>query len=145
MIFRLMTEADLEDCTQAFVDIFNGEPWYDEWTFEGAKEYISDFYHTPKFLGILAIENDEFIGFVYGTIRNWWSGREFFINEMGVKKAFRQQGIGKRLLEELKKELADSGVENFVLLTDRETPAEVFYQKTGFKAVERLVFYSRNI
>ena len=145
MEFRKLTEKDLTTCTEAFVDIFNDEPWYDEWTFDRAKQYVSDFYHTPHFLGVLAIENEEIVGFAYGVTRAWWNGNEFYINEMGVKKQWRGQGIGKILLEQLIKELKGCEVDNFALLTDRGVPAEAFYKKNGFKEIERLVFYSRDL
>ncbi|WP_057490954.1 GNAT family N-acetyltransferase [Streptococcus orisasini] len=145
MEFKRIRETDLLACTAAFIDIFNDEPWYDEWTFEGAKQYISDFYKTPNFLGILAVENGEIIGFIYGVTRAWWSGKEFYIHEMGVKKAWRNQGIGTALLERLAQALEGRNVDNFALLTDRGMPAEEFYKKNGFKEIERLVFYSRDL
>lgn len=145
MEFKSLTEKDLDACTQAFIDIFNAEPWYDEWTFDRAKQYISDFYHTPHFFGLLALDKDQIIGFIYGTTRAWWSGNEFYINEMGVKMEYRNQGIGRALLEQLAQALEENHIDNFVLLTDRGMPAELFYQKNGFKAIERLVFYSKEL
>lgn len=96
--FGVLTEKDLNVCTAAFIEIFNEEPWYDQWTFERASQYITDFYNTPHFLGILVIEKKEIVGFAYGVTRTWWQGNEFYINEMGVKKKWRRQGIGKKTL-----------------------------------------------
>lgn len=145
MEFKPFREEHLDACTQAFVAIFNAEPWNDEWTFATAKQYISDFYHSPRFVGVLAVEADQVVGFIYGTVRSWWSGNECYINEMGVREEYRNQGIGKALLKELVTALDGQQVENFALLTDRGMPAEVFYQKNGFKAIERLVFYSKDL
>lgn len=145
MEFKRLTEKDLSACAKAFVAIFNDEPWYDEWTFEQAEQYLSDFYHTPNFLGILALEKGGIIGFVYGVTRVWWRGNEFYIHEMGVKKERRREGIGRALLEQLITELEGSDISNFALLTDRGMPAEEFYKKNGFTAIERLIFYSRDL
>lgn len=142
MEFRILTEKDVPACTHTFIEIFNDEPWNDKWTFERAKQYISDYYYSPNFLGVCAIEQGEMIGFAYGVQKTWWVGNEFYIHEMGVKKRWRGQGIGKALLEMLKKELEGSDVRNFALLTDRGVPAELFYKKYGFQEIERLVFYS---
>ncbi|MBA4537277.1 GNAT family N-acetyltransferase [Bacillus aquiflavi] len=145
MEFKVFTENDLIECTKIFIEVFNDEPWNDEWTFERAKQYITDFYHTPGFFGVLAIEKGEMIGFIHGVNKAWWSGNEFYINEMGVKQQWRNQGVGKALLEQLIKELEDSEISNFALLTNRGTSAEAFYKKNGFQEIERLVFYSRDI
>ena len=72
MEFKLLEENDLIKCTETFIKVFNDEPWNDEWTFPKAQKYLLDFYHTPGFLGILAIENKEVIGFIFGAKqRNW--------------------------------------------------------------------------
>lgn len=145
MEFKQLTEKDLSACAKVFVDIFNDEPWNDEWSFERAEQYISDFYHTPNFLGILVLEKGEVLGFAYGVTRAWWRGNEFYLHEMGIKKEWRQQGIGKALLEQLIAEFEGSDISNVALLTDRGMLAEEFYKKNGFKEIERLVFYSRDL
>lgn len=143
--FRVLIEKDLNACIAAFIEIFNEEPQYDQWTFERASQYITDFYNTPHFLGILAIEKKKQQVFAYGVIRMWQQGNKFYINEMGVKKKQRRQRIGKKLLEQLIMELEGAKITNFALLTDHGVPAEEFYKKNGFQEIERLVFYSREL
>lgn len=145
MEIRKMTEQDLDGGTDLFVEIFNDEPWGDQWTLEGTKQYVSDFFYAPNFLGLLAVEDDEIVAFLYGASRAWWSGREFYINEMGVKKEARQKGVGTILLHALEKELEEDKVKYVSLLTDRGMPAEEFYRAIGFEEIERLVFYSKEI
>lgn len=144
MAIKVLTENDLENCAQLFVEIFNNEPWNDQWTLKGALTYISEFFYTPNFKGYLAMEGEEIIGFLYGVKRSWWSGSEFYIHEMGVKPAYQGKGIGSGLLEYLNKEL-DGKVAYLSLLTDRGMPAESFYQKHNFEVIERLVFYSKDL
>ncbi|MDO4813511.1 MAG: GNAT family N-acetyltransferase [Gemella sp.] len=145
MEFKIITEENLEACIDVFIEVFNDDPWNDEWTKETARQYVSDFYKAPNFLGIIAVKNDEILGFLYGVNRAWWTGREFYINEMGVKKEARNKGIGKALVEALEKELEGNNVKYISLLTDRGMPAEEFYKAIGFEEVERLVFYSKSI
>ncbi|WP_332645865.1 GNAT family N-acetyltransferase [Lysinibacillus sp. 54212] len=145
MEFRLLIEDDLTECTETFIEVFNDEPWNDQWTFIQAKKYLVDFYKTPGFLGVLAVENDEIIGCILGVHRVWWSGDEFFINEMCVKKQQQNKGIGKSLLNYLIKELDNTKVTNIILLTDRGIPAEEFYKKNGFEELDRIIFLHKNI
>ena len=145
MEFKLLVENDLIKCTEAFIEVFNGEPWNDEWIFTNAKKYLLNFYQTPGFLGVLAVENDEILGFIFGVNRVWWSGDEFFINEMCVRTQYQNKGIGKAMLNHLIKELHSSNISNIVLLTDRGIPAEEFYKKNGFEEIERIIFLHKNI
>lgn len=144
MKLRLFEEKDLTECIETFMEVFNGEPWNDEWTFEKAQKYLMDFSQTPGFLGILAMENEELFGFIFGVHRTWWSGDEFYIHEMCVDTRHQNKGIGKALLDFLDESLGDE-ISNIALLTDRGIPAETFYKRNGFEEIERLVFLSKNI
>lgn len=145
MQLTLFTEKNLIKCTETFIEVFNAEPWNDEWEIEKAKRYLLDFIRTPGFMGIVAREEEEVIGFLFGTRRVWWSGNEFFVHEMCVKTAVQNGGIGKMLLSNLLERLDAESIENVSLLTDRGIPAEAFYKKNGFKEIERLVFLSREL
>ena len=137
MEFKLLVEDDLIKCTETFIEVFNDEPWNDKWTFTKAKKYLLNFYETPGFLGVLAVENDEILGFIFGVNKVWWSGDEFFINEMCVKTKCQNKGIGRAMLNHLIKELRSSNISNIILLTDRGIPAEEFYKKNGFEEIEK--------
>lgn len=145
MQFKTVEEGDLIICSKLFLTVFNEEPWNDEWTLEKAQQYLSDFYRTPGFLGVTAVENNEIVGFIFGARRVWWSGDEFFINEMCVDTNQQNKGIGKALMDYLKKIIDSNGVATISLLTDRGIPAEEFYKRNGFKEIERLVFLSRDV
>ncbi|MTD31349.1 GNAT family N-acetyltransferase [Planomicrobium sp. YIM 101495] len=126
------------------MEVFNAEPWNDQWTFEKAGKYLTAFSETPGFTGILAWENEEVIGFVFGVQRTWWSGDEFYIHEMCVDSRHQNTGIGKALLDFLAESLGEE-IDNIALLTERGIPAEAFYKRNGFEEIERLVFLSKNI
>ena len=144
MEIKLIEQNDLIQCTEMFIKVFNDDPWNDEWTFSKAQKYLLDFYNTPGFLGVLALENKEVIGFIFGVHRTWWSGDEFYIHEMCVESQRQNSGIGKSLLDYLIKSIGNN-ISNITLLTDRGIPAEAFYKKNGFREIERLVFLSKNI
>ncbi|WKA51750.1 GNAT family N-acetyltransferase [Planococcus liqunii] len=145
MEINYVEESDLSLCTDVFIEVFNGEPWNDEWESEKAGRYLLDFYRMPGFLGLLATEGEELIGFLFGVRRVWWSGDEFFIHEMCVKSSQQNKGIGKALMDRLLEELEARSITHLSLLTDRGIPAEAFYKKNGFTEVERLVFLSRGV
>ncbi|MEK4300492.1 GNAT family N-acetyltransferase [Oceanobacillus sp. FSL W8-0428] len=145
MQFKTVEECDLLTCSKLFLNVFNEEPWNDKWTLEKAQQYLSDFYQTPGFLGVSAVENNEIVGFIFGVRRVWWSGDEFFINEMCVNTNQQNKGIGKALMDYLKEIIGSNEVATISLLTDRGIPAEEFYKRNGFKEIERLVFLSSDV
>ncbi|MER1957144.1 MAG: hypothetical protein ABS942_07180 [Solibacillus sp.] len=63
MEFKQYIAQDLEKCTTTFIDVFNAEPWNDEWTVENATRYLMDFTNTPGFFGLVACEQEDLIGF----------------------------------------------------------------------------------
>ncbi len=145
MKIKLFDGNHLVSCTNTFVSVFNQEPWNDNWSTETAYPYLSDFVHAPGFIGVIAVEGEEIIGFIFGVGRRWWSGPEFFINEMCVSMEKQNTGVGTALIEFLTCELEAKGIGNITLLTDRGTPAESFYKKIGFTEVDRIVFLNKNI
>lgn len=145
MELKRLGKDDLTKCTETFIEVFNEEPWNDEWTFRRAEEYLLHFYQTPGFLGVVAVENDEMLGFIIGVNRVWWSGDEFFINEMCVKTNSQNKGIGRAMLNHLIKELHSNNISNISLLTDRGIPAEEFYKRNGFEEIERIIFLHKSI
>lgn len=140
----MLEENDLIKCTETFIKVFNEAPWNDEWTLTKAEKYLLDFYNTPGFLGVVAIENKEVVGFIVGVRKTWWSGNEFYIHEMCVESQHQNRGIGKSLLNHLIHSLGNQ-ISHLTLLTDRGIPAEAFYKKNGFAEIERLVFLSKKI
>lgn len=140
-----MKESDLATCTETFIKVFNAEPWNDNWNDESAHHYLSDYYNTPNFLGVIAIENDVLLGFIMGVQRKWYSGDEYFIHEMCVDQTLQNKGIGKAMLNYLEIQLKEKSVESMTLLTNRNIPAEHFYKNNGFDEIERLVFLYKEI
>lgn len=145
MEINLFAENDFQNCIITFMEVFNGEPWNDQWVESRAERYLMDFVRTPGFIGIVATEGEEVIGFLFGAKRAWWSGDEFFIYEMCVKAAVQNQGVGKALLKSLHEKLEAEKVASVSLLTDRGIPAEAFYKNNGFEEIERLVYLSREV
>ncbi len=142
MEIRLCTENELKACSDTYAKVFNEAPWNEAWTAESAFSYLIDFYQTPGFTGIVAVENEEVMGFLFGVKRKWWSGDEFFINEMCVRADQQNKGIGKALMEYL---IETTNADMISLLTDRGLPAENFYKRNGFKEIERIMFMSRDV
>ena len=95
---------------------------------------------NPTAVFLVAIENGEALGYIGA---NNILG-EVFITNLAVKKAFRRNNIGSRLLSSLIEECKNQGAD-YITLEVRESniPAISLYEKTGFRKVGvRKNFYS---
>ncbi|CAM4478790.1 GNAT family N-acetyltransferase [Paenibacillus tarimensis] len=145
MNIRFYLDKDISGCTELFIDVFNQEPWNDNWLTDIAEKYLSDYTNTPGFIGVVAEEGAEIRGFIFGVCKRWWSGDEFFINEMCVSKRSQGNGLGTELLNYLELNLVGTGIKRITLLTDKGIPAEYFYKKNGFQEIDRLMFMCKSI
>jgi aminoglycoside 6'-N-acetyltransferase I len=69
----------------------------------------------------------------------WKQGRHFYLKEMCIVPHRQRSGIGTAILEALCRGLAAMGVEAIYLLTLRDSPAAVFYEKSGFRVSPRMI------
>jgi len=146
MNLRAYQSQDFECCVALFIEVFNAEPWNDEWTNSTATSFISDLTASPGFRGYVVLdEKVSVIGVILGRVKNWWRGREFFIDEFYVNSSEQGQGIGTHLLEFASESLVAEGIHNMTLLTEEHTPAYSFYQKQGFNHLPALRFLYRRM
>jgi aminoglycoside 6'-N-acetyltransferase I len=145
MNIRPFNSNDLRKCTNLLINVFNHEPWNNNWSIEGATQYLVDYIQTPGFRAFVAEEETEIRGFIFGFRKRWWKGDEFFVNEMCVQIDNQRSGIGTRLINYLEGELLSEGIKNITLLTNREIPAEEFYKKNGFSEINRIIFLYKRI
>lgn len=144
-IREFVESKDFDNCITLFLNVFNREPWNDNWSIEGAKQYLADYIHTPGFRGYIAEDDGVVQGFILGFRKRWWEGDEFYINEMCVQVDGQRRGIGTQLMKHVEHDLICNGIRNITLLTNRGIPAEKFYIKNGFQVIERLIFLHKRI
>ena len=68
-----------------------------------------------------------------GSIRHYWSGTVYCVDEFCVAREAQGQGIGTRFLAAVEKEAARRGAAALFLQTDRQMPAFAFYGKNGYR------------
>lgn len=144
-----MSEFNLKDfdaCIELYKDVFSSDPWNDYWlSNEQVRYYLNELIENPVFEGFVAYENSKLIAACFGHKRSWWSGKEFFIDELFVSKDMQGKGIGTKLLEfiEFNTIIGDCG--RLLLLTNKNFPAEKFYLKKGFNIDNRRIVMAKDI
>ena len=136
---------DLGACAEAFVEVFNGPPWGEDWTVASAVSRLTEIAHTPGFVGLKATADGRVMGFAIGYTESLATRTDYYLKEMCVVPAMQGQGVGTALLTELKARLVAMGVRKMYLLTRRDGPAAGFYEKNGFYTSDRMIMMGHRL
>ncbi len=135
-IQRIESRAALEQCAPLLAEVYNADPWNDIWTVAKSLEKLLCFFDSPKFLGLMAIEENTIIGCCIGNTEPYFTGDYFYLKEMFVSVKCQRSGVGSQLVNFLKEQLAIKGISSVILFTSRALFPYDFYTKNGFKEME---------
>ena len=89
---------------------------------------------------------EERTGQVFSNVEDETNPDEFYLDSLGVMPAYRDRGIGGRLLTALRDKAFAEGFERTGLLVDTENPkAEHLYLSLGFERVEARVLFGHTM
>ncbi|UOE95208.1 GNAT family N-acetyltransferase [Alkalihalobacillus sp. LMS39] len=142
---EMMVIDSLEQYSRLYMNVFNDEPWYETWSYESAKERLSDLMNTPKFLGFSLYMDDSLIGFIAGNSKRSYHGLTFYVAELCVTSETQGKGYGTKLLHCLENELKQRYTKSLYLLTSSGGLAEAFYKKNGYEINENRVVIKKNL
>lgn len=140
MNLRETLPDDLDACVNLLMETDNPPPWNNHWTQDTGTKYLSELMSNDNFIGYVITESDMIIGAMFPRRKTWWTNDEIFINELLIKPDRQRQGYGGKLIaqaEKLSKEWGGGGV---TLLTNKNRPAKLFYEKNGYVAAEHVLF-----
>lgn len=130
-----LTEEHLDECAEVLVSAFNAEPWNERWTLDTARKDVRSTLDTPGSLGFVYLENGV-KAFVAGHREQDADSVVFYLGVLCVAPALQRRGIGSGLMQHLKATLTEMGIRSIYLLTSRDTPAEAFYKRNGYRISE---------
>ncbi|KZE69151.1 GNAT family acetyltransferase [Fictibacillus phosphorivorans] len=139
------TTDNIEPCIQLYMNVFNSSPWNEAWTYESAKERLTDLVHTPKFLGFLLYEDNDLIGFIAGNGKQSYSGLTFYLAELCINSQIQGKGYGSKLLQHLENELKKRKIQSLYLLTANGGLAEAFYLKNNYQINEHRLVVKKDL
>ncbi|WHY55963.1 GNAT family N-acetyltransferase [Peribacillus simplex] len=140
-----LTSENLELCIELYMNVFNREPWNESWTYETAKERLSDLLHTPKFLGFLFQIDHNPVGFIAGNSKVSYQGLTYYLAELCVNNEMQGKGHGSKMLRSLEGELQKREIKSLYLLTANDGLAEAFYLKNDYVVNEDRVVMKKNL
>lgn len=132
LVVRQLTTEDLP-LFNSLIKIFNLVFEEAEST-SGSEGYLRRLLGRDDFLAIAAISENEVVGGLtaYVLPMVYSDSSEVFLYDMAVLPSHQRQGIGRRLIDELKEYCKNSGVKDFfVLAHEEDLHALEFYRSTG--------------
>lgn len=124
---------NIEEIQTLFKAIFTAPPWNDDWSNNNQlNAYIKDLVGNRNSLAFGLFEDDKLIGLSMGSIRHWYSGTEYHIEEFCISTQIQGHGIGTYFLKSIEEKIKRKGITRVFLQTERNVPAYKFYQKNGF-------------
>jgi GNAT superfamily N-acetyltransferase len=137
-----LTDADLADCVELFVEVFAAPPWDETWAPTDALLRLGDFLRTPRSRGVVVRDEDgALVGFALGHLERFGAEDHYLLKEMCVRPGAQRSGHGSALLAALADRMPD--VTHWHLLTARDSPAAAFYVKHGFRPAGRTGVFVR--
>lgn len=127
-----ISHNDLESLAESYMRTFNGSPWFDKWDIKTAYDRLHDLYRSSGSYGLAVWQEGEPLGAVMGVMEKYFDGDVFRIIELWTDPDHRGEGLGRRLLEEMKSWVFGNGGVRLYLITLKTTETVGFYEHCGF-------------
>ena len=83
----------------------------------------------------------ELNGLIIGSVVGGFDGRRGIVYHLAVAEAYRQQGLGGALMDELERRMADKGcIRCYLLVTKDNGAAMRFYEQTGWEQMDLHIY-----
>ncbi len=144
--FKQLDESAASIIKELFVSVFSAEPWNDDWSNENQLDlYIHDLISQNNSLTFGLYEGAELIGISMGHIKHWYTGTEYYIDELCVSTSKQGKGVGTLFVNEIEKACKELGLTHIFLLTEKNVPAFTFYKKQRFYELKNNVAFAKEL
>lgn len=141
MIYRTIDRAAECEAAAALARAYAGEPWNEHWTPDAALRRVRAILGGFEGFGLGAYDGGELIGAALGFVDPYADEDFFFLSELFVVPERKKQGVGRGLLAELERRLAEKGI--CTLQLDSIDYNLDFYRKCGLERDAVSVLYKR--
>ncbi len=145
MNVRPIQSNDIPRCAELFAAAFVCAPWSEAWSIADATARLDEVYRTPGAYGVVAEDDATLVGFALGYTEQLNREQHFYLKEMAVAPERQHEGVGTAMLEALCRALAAMGITVIYLLTLRDSPAQAFYEKSGFQVNSGMVVMGKRL
>lgn len=146
MEIRELDTRHAETIKSIIRETFSRPPWNDDWQDEQQlHRYILDLIDNKNSWSLGLYEDGQLIGVSLGRRKHWYTGTEYWIDDLAVLPQAQGQGRGARFMELIEAFAKEAGIAGIVLFTERGIPAYGLYVKRGFEERPERVFFEKRL
>lgn len=145
MSIRRILSEDLQSLSELYVSVFKQAPWNEDWELEWALDRLTGISNSPGFHGYLLVDGEKPLAAALGRSLSFKGRMEFELVEFFVDHHHQGKGLGKKLLDTVENFLRNNDYSYSVLLTEKGIDAEAFYQRSGYKTSNKMVFMAHEL
>lgn len=146
MEIKELSTENIEEIKYVIKETFSREPWNDDWHDEEQFHlYILDLIDNKNSLSLGLFDKGELIGVSLGRIKHWYTGNEYWIDDLAVLPKAQGHGCGSKFVELIEEFVKKIKVEGIVLFTEKDIPAYGLYVKKGFEERSERVFFEKRL
>ena len=143
---RKIGTEEMPAIRELFAGVFTGEPWNDDWSDgEQLDLYLEDLVGQPSSLTYGLYEDGRMVGLSMGRVKHWYTGTEYYIDELCIRTDRQGTGLGTLFLQEIEHAIREAGMVQIFLQTSADVPAYQFYRKNGFQELKGHVSFQKRI
>ncbi len=144
--FKRLDESAAAIIKELFFAVFTAKPWNDDWSNENQLDlYIHDLIGQNNSLTFGLFEGAELIGISMGHIKHWYTGTEYYIDELCISISKQGKGVGTLFVNKIEKACKELGLTHIFLLTENNVPAFTFYKKQQFYELKNSVAFAKEL
>lgn len=147
MNIKELSIQNIEEIKYIICVTFSEEPWNDDWhDKDQLHAYIMDLIGNRNSLSLgLFNENGELIGVSLGRMKHWYTGNEYWIDDLAVLPKAQGQGCGSKFIDLIEDYAIGHKITGIVLFTERDIPAYGLYVKKDFEERRERVFFEKKL
>ena len=143
---RKIGTEEIPASRELFAGVFTGEPWNDDWSDgEQLDLYLEDLVGQQNSLTYGLYEDGRMVGLSMGRMKHWYTGTEYYIDELCIRTDRQGTGLGTLFLQEIEHAIREAGMVQIFLQTSADVPAYQFYRKNGFQELKGHVSFQKRI
>ena len=143
---RKIGTEEMPAIRELFAGVFTGEPWNDDWSDgEQLDLYLEDLVGQQNSLTYGLYEDGRMVGLSMGRMKHWYTGTEYYIDELCIRTDRQGTGLGTLFLQEIEHAIREAGMIQIFLQTSADVPAYQFYRKNGFQELKGHVSFQKRI
>ena len=143
---RKIGTEEMPAIRELFAGVFTGEPWNDDWSDgEQLDLYLEDLVGQQNSLTYGLYEDGRMVGLSMGRMKHWYTGTEYYIDELCIRTDRQGTGLGTLFLQEIEHAIREAGMVQIFLQPSADVPAYQFYRKNGFQELKGHVSFQKRI